>query len=122
MCKVIEMNVNGRVFHAADIKEKCIRNIIEAAGTCDYIDKIVLFGSSITNKCRDSSDVDIAVFGNQSKAKCLSSAKYRNFTGQLYKFDDYSQSYDILYFRSGSTAKGLIERDIASGELIYVKE
>ena len=58
MCKVIKMQARGKSFKVADIKQECVENIIDAASTCDSIDKIILFGSSITNKCKKDSDVD----------------------------------------------------------------
>ena len=41
MCKVINMTVDGRTFKVAEIKQKYMENIINAAKKCDYIDKIV---------------------------------------------------------------------------------
>ena len=121
MCKVIKMQVRGKFFKVANIKQECVENIIDAASKCDLIDKIILFGSSITNKCKKDSDVDIAVYGSKTKAQCLSSKTYREFTRKLYQFDDFSQSYDIIYFQSNKNYTSKIVDDIENGELIYVK-
>ena len=121
MCKVIKMQARGKSFKVADIKQECVENIINAASTCDSIDKIILFGSSITNKCKKDSDVDIAVYGSKPKAQCLSSKTYREFTRKLYQFDDFSQSYDIIYFQSNKKYTSKIADDIENGELIYAK-
>ena len=87
-----------------------------------YIDRVILFGSSIIERCKESSDIDIAVFGSASKGKALTSKSYREFAGQLYAFDDYNQGYDILYFKSGKDYAGGIMDDIESGEVIYARQ
>ncbi len=122
MCKVIKASINGREFNIADIKLDCIRNIADAAEKCDYIDRIIVFGSSVENRCTEESDVDIAVFGNVSKSRCLTSKKYKDFTRQLYRFNDHAQSYDILYFKSGQTRDDFLMSEINKGELIYEKK
>ncbi len=122
MCKIINIKIGNRIIKVADIKEKYIYNIADAAKKCRYIDRIVLFGSSTMERCKESSDIDIAVFGSASKGKALTSKSYRDFAGQLYEFDDYNQSYDILYFKSGKTYSESIMNDIENGEVIYVRE
>ena len=71
MCRVVPMQIGDRQIMVADIKQKYIQNIIDAVQKCDLIDRIVLFGSSIEERCRESSDMDIAVFGNQSPSRAL---------------------------------------------------
>lgn len=121
MCKVVSMNVGSREIHVAEIKQKYIRNIIDAASKCDLIDRVVLFGSSLQERCRDTSDIDIAVFGNQSRSRALSSRKYERFARQLYSFDNHAQAYDILYFRSDSADPSPILHEINRGEELYVR-
>ncbi len=122
MCKVIKMKIGDRDIRVADIKKKYIMNIVDAAQKCSYIDCVILFGSSIMERCKESSDIDIAVFGSASKGKALTSKSYREFAGQLYAFDDYNQGYDILYFKSGKDYSGGIMNDIESGEVIYARQ
>ena len=105
----------------ADIKQKYVPNIIDAAKKCDYIDKIVLFGSALEERCSEKSDIDLAVFGNQPKGKCLNSRKFRRFSDQLASFDGFSQDYDLLYFRTGKKIEGLIMEQIAKGAILYEK-
>ena len=119
MCTVGSMTVGNRIIRVADIKQKYIQNIIDAAMKCDIIDRVVLFGSSIEDRCKESSDIDIAVFGSQVPSRALTSKKYDRFTEQLYSFDDHSQSYDILYFKTGSRNDSLIMDDIIKGEVLY---
>jgi len=123
MCRVVEYVTSlGNTIKVADIKEKYISNIIDAASRCDYIDRVVLFGSSLTESCRETSDIDLAVFGNQPRGKCLSSRKFRRFSDQLAAYDNFLQAYDILYFKSGTVGSGLIMDEIAKGETLYVRE
>ncbi len=119
MCKLVTIELNGREIRVADIKQDCIRNISDAAKNCKYIDRIVLFGSALEDRCTDQSDVDIAVFGNVSKNRCLTSKGYNDFARQLYRFDDFSQTYDILYFKTGSYDNNFIRQQIEKGEVIY---
>ena len=122
MCKVVKMKIGDRTIRVADIKKKYIENIVDAARECDYIDRVVLFGSSIESRCKEDSDIDLAVFGNVCMSRCLTSKKYDRFTSMIYGFDDYNQSYDILYFRSGVKDKSPILNDINKGEVLYVRE
>lgn len=121
MCQVTTMKVGDRTFQAAEIKQKYIVNIVNAASECTLIEKIILFGSSIESRCRQDSDIDIAVFGNETEYKALRSGEYAGFTDQIYKFDDSGQAYDILYFVSGKKYEDPIMNDIQNGELIYAR-
>jgi predicted nucleotidyltransferase len=106
----------------ADIKQRYIPNIIEAARKCEYIDKVVLFGSSLEDRCKEQSDIDLAVFGNLPRGKCLVSKKFREFYRQLILFDDLNQAYDVLYFKTGKKDTSLIMQEIESGEVLYEKQ
>ncbi len=119
MCQVTEMSIDGRTIRVADIKQKHIENIVSAARDCSYIDRVVLFGSSLENRCREESDIDLAVFGNVSRGKCLTSRSYEQFLSKVYSFSNFEQAYDILYFRNGSMNNSAIMDDIEKGEVIY---
>ena len=64
MCQVKELKIDNQIFYIANIKHKYINNIVDAAKKCGLIDKVIIFGSSLADRCTDSSDIDIAVFGN----------------------------------------------------------
>lgn len=120
MCKVIETYIGKNKVKVADIKKKYLENVVDAAGKCDYIDRIIVFGSSTNSECKEESDIDLAIFGNVARGKCLTSKKYENFLKQVYSYDDFRQSYDILYFKSGQKYKdSLIMDNIGLGELLY---
>ena len=121
MCRVKTTTIQDTTFNVAEIKEKYIRNVIDAASQCDLIDRIVLFGSCTGNRCKDDSDIDLAIYGSETEYRALRSKKYDRFTSQIYSFDDSGQSYDLLYFVTGKQYKGLIMNDIENGELIYAR-
>ena len=122
MCAVTDYEIDGRTIHMADIKQKYIGNIINAAKRCDYIDRIILFGSSLEERCRNDSDIDLAIFGNQPEGKCLASAKYREFARQLSSYDDFNQNYDLMYFKTGKKYPGKIMDHIMEGETLYERQ
>lgn len=64
MCKMRNLTENIRV---AAIKYDYI---IKQTQKCKNISKIILFGSSIEERCQQKSDIDIAVFG-EKKANFL---------------------------------------------------
>lgn len=61
MCKMRNLTENIRV---AAIKYDYI---IKQTQKCKNISKIILFGSSIEERCQQKSDIDIAVFGKKSQ-------------------------------------------------------
>ena len=114
MCKLVDFN--GKL--VADIKLKHIENIIKQAEKCNNISRIMLFGSSIEERCNDKSDIDIAVFGNLSKAKYLGTGEFRLFQDEIFLYD-MNQDYDILYFCEGKEYEDAIMADINNGTEIY---
>ena len=102
MCKLVKMRIGKQNIKVAEMKSKYMKAIVSFAAECDCIDKIILFGSSITDACTEDSDIDIAVFGSQSKERCLTSRKFMKFADDLAAYDDFNQVYDILYFKTGS--------------------
>ncbi len=119
MCNLTTINIDDRQIKVADIKGKYMSNIVDAAKKCDLIDRIVLFGSSIESRCKETSDIDLAVFGSQIPSKVLTSKKYERFAHQLYSFDDHAQGYDILYFKNGTKKETHIMQNIEKGEVLY---
>ena len=118
MCNIISMNIGGRTFQAADIKQNYIENIIKQAGSCDKIRRIVLFGSVTEKRCSKESDIDVAVFGDEAESKVLKSKSYKDFVRGLFSYD-FSQDYDILYFRNGTVHDTSIMEDINKGAVVY---
>lgn len=115
MCKLVEFK-KGK--YVADIKLPHINNITEQAEKAKNINRIVLFGSSIEDRCTKDSDIDIAVFGDKTRGKYLDSKEFGTFKSSLFKFD-WDQDYDVLYFKEDSDFDSDIMRDINNGVEIY---
>ena len=115
MCKLVPLE-NGSL--VADIKVKYIKNITDQAKQCKNIDYIMLFGSSLEERCTENSDIDIAVFGEKLESKYLVSGEFHRFHEQVYLYD-LAQDYDILYFTKNKSYKNAIMTDIQNGVEIY---
>lgn len=116
MCQLITIEDNLKI---ADIKEGAIKNIINSAPICSDINQIILFGSSIREDCTKKSDIDIAVFGRKSKSKMFKTKSYKDFLSNLYKYDDFGENYDILYFKFDYDDDTEIMKQIKKGVKIY---
>ena len=115
MCRMVQYSDGNYV---ADIKINHLKNISKQAESCGNITKIILFGSSLEERCTDRSDIDIAVFGKQTKGKYLLSKEYMEFRKRLFQYD-LDQDYDILYFCDGQKYTDPIMADINRGTEIY---
>ena len=80
----------------------------------------MLFGSTLEDRCKRDSDVDIAIFGNGSPTKVLRTKSYTSFVSSIYKFD-FGQNYDILYFDIDKEHSDPIFDDISKGVVLYEK-
>ncbi|MBQ7719042.1 MAG: nucleotidyltransferase domain-containing protein [Clostridia bacterium] len=114
MCRLVEYK-NGRV---ADIKLKYIENIARQAAKTRHITRIMLFGSALEERCREDSDVDIAVFGDIPRSGYFRLKEYKNFQDSIFDFD-FDQDYDILYYQQDKEYKSAVMKDINKGVEIY---
>lgn len=74
MCQMVSIKTNFNTeIEVADIKKNVIENIIEAAGMCNRICQIILFGSVIDNRCTIDSDVDMLIVSDISRSKIRAS-------------------------------------------------
>lgn len=100
MCRLVTLQTNFQTeVVIADIKKKYIENIIASAGKCDKIDAIILFGSSLESRCKDESDIDIAVISKYTVGRLCQYKSFRDFTDNIYG-KNIKQNYDIVYFKS----------------------
>ena len=113
MCKMRNLTENIRV---AAIKYDYI---IKQTQKCKNISKIILFGSSIEERCQQKSDIDIAVFGKKPTSY-LKSAEFRNFNDNIFAFNNFDgQDYDILYFAENNNDTSELMQNIKNGAEIY---
>ena len=118
MSKLVELNVEGKVEYVSELKYDYILNIMKQAKKCKYIDKIMLFGSSLEERCNSSSDIDIAVFLNKSRGYVATTKSYTDFLDGVY-YNKMGSHYDILCFRDDTECEDEIMKDIKSGVKIY---
>lgn len=119
MCKLVDLTVGDRKIKVADIKKAYIKNIIDSISLCSEIDKVILFGSSLEERCTEISDVDIAIFGRFTKSRMYRLKSYRDFVRSVVSFDDL-QDCDLLYFDSTKKREDLIIQEICSkGEVLF---
>lgn len=79
MSELVKLFDNSDIL-VADIKRDFLIKIVEKAREFDFIEKLILFGSCLEERCKDSSDIDLVIVGNKVRSKCLDSKKYREFT------------------------------------------
>lgn len=118
MSKLVQLKANGKNLMVADVKKKYIENIIKNAALCDDIDKVILFGSTLEERCTDFSDVDIAIFGKYPKNIMLKKKSYNEFVDSVVSFGEI-QDYDFLYFDSSKEYTDSIMKDINEGEVLF---
>lgn len=118
MSKLVEMKINDKVIKIADIKRRYIENVIKCARDCTFIDRVVLFGSCLSESCNEASDVDIAIFGNKSESQCYRLKAYADMLNKIHGYD-IEQDYDILYFKTGKEYPDAIFAEIQEGVVLY---
>ena len=126
MCKLVSMDTNfGTKIDVADIKKKYIENIISSAAGCDKIDSIILFGSALEERCKNTSDIDIAIISTVTRSRLFASATYKEFTNRVYDLEK-EQDYDILQFNSKQALekkKDFVCQEILNkGQIIYKRQ
>ncbi len=100
MCKLVALQTNyGTTVNVAEIKKKHIENILNSAPLCKQILAIMLFGSSLEERCTNKSDIDLVIISNSSIGKLSQTKAFDKFINCLYSFD-MEQDYDKLYFKS----------------------
>lgn len=117
MCKLVPY-MNGKV---ADIKLQHIENITRQAANCKNIHRIMLFGSAIEDRCKEQSDIDIAVFGAKTRSNYLDSKEFHTFKTNLFRFD-WNQEYDVIYYRDVVGLNDSFMKEIERGVEIYRRQ
>lgn len=115
MCNLVRYKNSKLV---ADIKLPYIINISKQAEKAKNISRIMLFGSSIEERCTEESDIDIAVFGKKNRGRYIDSKEFADFKYNLFCFD-WDQNYDVLYFKEDNKSQASIMQDINNGVEIF---
>ncbi|MCM1134925.1 MAG: nucleotidyltransferase domain-containing protein [Clostridium sp.] len=120
----IKTNFNTEI-KVADIKKDVIENIIEAAGACAKICRIILFGSAIESRCTEDSDIDMLVICDVTRSKLYKDKGYREFLKRLHDKDGYEQLYDVICIDNeeklyqNKNATRLFRNAIENGKVLY---
>jgi len=89
------------------------------------IDYIYLFGSSLEERCKQNSDIDIALILNVVRSRLFRDKGFNLFINKLYSIDN-EQDYDRLYFKSleelQSRDEIVCKEIINKGKIIYNKQ
>lgn len=100
MCRLVTLQTNyGTNINVAEIKKKHIENILSSAPLCKQISAIMLFGSSLEERCTNNSDIDLVIISDNSLNKLSQTKAFDKFMNNLYSYD-MEQEYDRLYFKS----------------------
>lgn len=84
----------------SNIKKAYIDNIKSLSENYKDISEIIVFGSTVEpDRCKESSDIDIAIIFNKNKSSIIKSKSYDTFLRKIYSYD-LNQDYDILEFNS----------------------
>lgn len=118
MCQLVSLDVNGKTINVASLKIEYIKNIIDNISRCNLIDKVVLFGSSLEERCTENSDIDIAIFGKKTKNQMFKTKSYIDYVKSITSFGEI-QDYDILYFDSSKENNSSIMKDIEQGAILF---
>jgi predicted nucleotidyltransferase len=100
------------------IKRQIVNSIIDEIKNDDHVSKVVIFGSSIRNDCRDKSDLDIAV---QWSEECFDENWiFKPFTLPIFK---------MIYRHTNGKAdiipigyEGELNKAIKEGVVVYEKD
>lgn len=129
MGKLVTVSTSfGTQILVSEYKKRQIEEIIEKASSCELIDQIILFGSTISDSCTENSDIDIVVISKASVSKLSQNKRYRAYSNMIYGIDNFKTEFDVLYFSSyediiNKKEKAMICKEIAEkGKIIYIKE
>ena len=118
MCELVSIDTNyGEKVMVAAIKHDEITNIIKSASLCKNIDMLILFGSSLTKRCKDDSDIDIAVISKYTVYRLCKLKSFHVFIENIYSYS-HEQSYDFLYYKSYDDVVHWAESELVSSEIL----
>lgn len=118
MCKLVNVKTNyGEEVKVAEIKRDEIKNIIDAASLCKNIDMLILYGSSLEDRCDKHSDIDIVIISKYPISKLCKLKSFHDFTTYVYKYN-MDQDYDFLYYKSYDEINRNAESEMISSEIL----
>lgn len=129
MCKMSSVftNFNTQI-EVAGNKMEYVLNIMAQAATCDNIEKIILFGSVLSDACTDESDIDFVVVSKVSKSVLYRDKTYQSFLKDIHKMDAYTQQYDVICVKGDAELEKkrkvvpLYDDVLTEGKILYRKD
>lgn len=119
MCKLVNMQLkNGTQIKVADNKAEHIRRYLSFFPLLKSISRVILFGSAITERCTEQSDVDLCFLYRDKN-------QYREDMAELYyelmpeSTNDDAMCADIDWFESTNTLTGAMKAAAREGVVIY---
>lgn len=101
MSKLMEIETNfGSTVKVSEVKAAYIKQLIELAAICPKIESIILFGSSLDERCTEYSDIDFIIVSELTVGALCNLKSYQNFSSKFFGLSNY-QDYDVLYFKPG---------------------
>ncbi len=88
MRRLVTLRTNfGTNNDVAEIKKKHIENILDSAPLCRQISAIILFDSSLEERCTNQSDIDLVIISDRSLNKFSQTKAFDKFMNNLYSYD-----------------------------------
>lgn len=117
MAKLVRLFEDSNIL-VADIKKKCIIGVIKVAEKFPKVQRIVLFGSALEERCSDYSDIDLAVYVDCTLGKLFNSSWFSKFKKEIFLLD-LDQDYDFIPMAKKMSIGEEIKNNIESGRIIY---
>lgn len=119
MCRLVNLELkNGTIVSVAENKAERIKRYISAFPLLKSINRVILFGSAITENCTDESDVDLCFLYKDKQ-------QYREDMAELYydimpeSTEDDAMCASSDWFESTNMLTGAMKAAAREGVVIY---
>lgn len=119
MCKLVNLQLkNGTTIKVAEHKAKKIKQYISVFPLLKSVDRVILFGSAITEQCTEQSDVDLCFLYKDKN-------QYREDMAELYyeimpeSIEDDAMCVDCDWFDHTKMMTGAMKAAAKEGVVIY---
>lgn len=117
MCKLVPFKTQpGEIAMVADTKVDKLNKYLEMFPRLSSIDKVILFGSTLEERCTPDSDIDLLLFYNDRLQY-----RYDMSITLLDEFPDscYDDTLGISIYRDLSTSVGAVREALNKGVILY---
>lgn len=122
MCKLVRLQLeNGTFVQVAENKAERIKRYISVFPLMKSVSRVILFGSAITERCTEQSDVDLCFLYRDKK-------QYREDMAELYydimpeSTEDDAMCADHDWFENTNMLTGAMKVAAREGVVIYDRE